>query len=123
MFQFGCVDFFFNPNRSQHLYSTSLVIDKCQKAIKSLILDPNLDCCDNNNLVDFFMPTLALFSNATNATHLLESATNGSDRHELLLFLKYLSEIDWFDVYWHRGPGERDLTSAIMHWVCTTLVG
>ena len=34
-------DFFFDPTRSRYLYSTSLVIDECQKAIKHLILDLN----------------------------------------------------------------------------------
>ena len=120
-------DFFLNPNRSRYLYSTSLVIDKCQKAIKSIILDPNPDSYKTNSLLYFFTPALTLSSqipigNIANATRLLESARNGSGMHELLLFLKYLSEIHWFDIY-NRGWGQRHLTNGIVHWVCTTLVG
>ena len=120
-------NFFFDPNRSRHLYSTSSVIDRCQQAIKTHILDPNIDPNKNHGLVYFFTQTLTLLSeisisNNANATHMLESATNGSDRHELLLFLEYLSEIHWFDIY-HMGCGQRLLTNRIMHWVCTTLVG
>ena len=116
-------DFFFDPNRCQNLYSTSLVLDECQKAIESLILDPNPDSY-NDGLVYFFMPRTTPSGEApigiiANATHLLESARNGSHRPELLLFLKYLSKIPWFD----RGQGQRDFTHAIVHWVCTTLVG
>jgi hypothetical protein len=119
-------DFFLNPNRSQHLYSISLVINECQKAItKSLILGRNPDYSINcHNLINFF--TLKLSKSGeipiVNAIHLLESARNGSDRHELLLFLKYLSEIHWFDIY-KRGSLQRNLTDGIVHWVCTTLVG
>jgi hypothetical protein len=120
-------DFFFDPNRSRHLYSTSLVIDKCQMAIKSLILDPNPDFHKNDDLVYFFtpMPTPSgesLIGNIANATRLLESARNGSDRHELLPFLEYLSEIHWFDIY-NRCQGQRHFINGIVHWVCTTLVG
>ena len=117
-------DFFLNPNRSQYLYSTSLVIDECQKAIKHLILDPYLDFYKNEGLIDFFTPTPTLSAEIpiANATRLLEGARNGSDRHELLLFLENLSEIDWFNIYngdWVR----RRFTNGIVHWVCTTLVG
>jgi hypothetical protein len=120
-------DFFFDPNRSQYLYSTSLVIDKCQKAIKSLILDPHPTLHKTNSLVYFFTPTPTPcgetpIGNIANATRLLESARNGSDEHELLLFLEYLSEIHWFDIY-NRGWDQRYLANRIVHWVCTTLVG
>jgi hypothetical protein len=47
-------DFFFDPNRSPYLYSTSLVIDKCQKAIKSLICDLDPYPYKNDSLVHFF---------------------------------------------------------------------
>jgi hypothetical protein len=119
-------DFFFDPNRSRHLYSTSLVIDECQQAIETHILDPNFDPDKNHGLVDFFTQALTLssdisISNIANATHLLESATNGSDQQELLLFLEYLSEIRWFDIY-HKGWGQRLLANRIARWVCTTLV-
>ena len=121
-------DFFFDPTRSRHLYSTSLVIDECQKAIKHITRDPNAGAHSyvDNGLVPFFKPTPTLFGeicNIAKATHFLESARNGSDRHELLLFLEYLSEIHWFDIYWHGDQGRRDLTDRIVHWVCTTLVG
>jgi len=120
-------DFFFDPTRSRYLYSTSLVIDEYQKAIKHITRDPNAGAHSyvDNGLVHFFAQTPTLFGeicNIANATHLLESARNGSDRHELLLFLEYLSEIHWFDIY-HRGLGQRYLTNRIMHWVYTTLVG
>jgi len=118
-------DFFFDPTRSRYLYSTSLVIDECQRAIKCHILDP--DPHPYYGLTYFFTPTPKLsgeipIGNIANATYLLESVRNGPDRHELLLFLEYLSGINWFDIY-HGGWGQRDLTNKIVHWVCTTLVG
>ena len=118
-------DFFFASSRSRSLYSPSLVIDSCQKAIKSFILDPNPGFYKTGSLVHFFMPMPTPFveSLISNATRLLESARNGSDRNELLLFLEYLSEINWFDIYNLRDRGRRHVTNGIMHWVCTTLVG
>jgi len=123
-------DFFLNPSRSRHLYSTSLVLNECQRAItKSLILDSNPDSNTNFSLLSFFKFTAVTWGLSgpgeipiVNATHLLESTRNGPDRHELLLFLKYLSEIPWFDIYLNRGKSQRDLTNTIVHWVCTTLV-
>ena len=116
--------FFLNPNRSQHLYSTSLVIDECRKAIESLILDPHPTLHKTKNLACFFtpMPTPSGEIPVANATRLLESATKGSDTNELLLFLEYLSKIDWFDIY-NRGRSRRHFINRIVHWVCTTLVG
>ena len=120
---------FLDPRRSRYFYSTSLVIDNCQKAINSLILDPNSDSHDVDGLVYFFAPTPTPSEsseiptdNIANATHLLQSTRNESDRHELLLSLEYLSEIHCFDIY-DRGQGQRDFTNGIVHWVCTTLVG
>jgi len=122
-------DFFFDPNRSRCLYSASLVINECQKAIEGFILDPNPNFYDNDDPVSFFMPTLTPsgevpIGNIANATYLLENARNGSDtgRHVLLLFLEYLSEIHWFDIY-NRGMEQRCLTNRIIHWICTILVG
>jgi len=113
-------DFFLNPNRSRYLYSTSLVIDECQKAIKSLILEPNSDFHLSGSLESFFMPILSSEIPVANATRLLE---NGSDRNKLQFFLEYLSEIPWFDIYYNRGPGRRHFTNIIVHWVYTILVG
>ena len=121
-------DFFIDPNRSRDLYSTSLVIDKCQKAINNLVLASNPRFYNNlNSLKYFFKPTPTPpgeipIDNIANATRLLESARNGSDRNELLLFLQYLSEIHWSDIY-NRGGEQRHLTTRVMHWVYTTLVG
>jgi len=114
-------DFFLNPNRSRYLYSTSLVIDECQKAIKSLILDPNSAFRTSHSFVAFFAPKPTRFGEnpIADATRLLE---NGSDRYELLLFLEYLSEIHWFDIY-NRSRSRRHFTNKIVHWVCTTVVG
>ena len=123
-------DFFLDPNRSRYLYSTSLVIDKCQTAIKSLILDLNPDPFYDHGVTSFFTPTLLpframLIEGMANATRLLESTRNGSDRNELLLFLKYLSEICWFDIYCRACSvwSQRHLTNGIVHWVCNILVG
>jgi len=118
------LDFFFDPNRSQYLYSTSLVIDKCQKAIERLIRDPHPNLHKTDSLVYFFTPTPTRSGviSIANATRLLESARNGSDRNGLLLFLEYLSGIHWFDTY-NGGREQRCLTNRIVHWVCTTLVG
>jgi len=120
-------DFFLDPTRCQYLYSTSLVIDQRQKAIKNLILVPNPGSNENKSLVYFFTPTPTssseiLIDNIANATHLLESARNGSDRNELLFFPEYLSKIHWFDIY-NRDRHQRYFTDGIVHWACTTLVG
>jgi len=120
-------DFSLNPNRSRYLYSTSLVIDTCRKAIKSLILDPTPHS-HSRGPVAFFIPMRLTLSNVVPigniapATHLLESAGNGSDRNELLLFLEYLSKIPWLDLY-NGNEEQRHFTNGIVHWVCTTLVG
>ena len=113
-------DFFLSPNRSRYLYSTSSVIDNCQKAINSHFLDPNPDYYASSSLLYFFTPrpTLSGEIPTANATRLLESAINGSDRNELLLFLQHLSEIHWFDIY-NRRHDQRDFTNTIVHWVCT----
>ena len=117
--------FFLDPTRSRYLYSTSLVIDECQKTIEHHI--PGPAPYPYYGLVHFFTLTPKLsgeipIGNIANATYLLESARNGSDRRRLLLFLEYLSEINWFDIY-HRGWEQRHLTNRIAYWVCTTLVG
>ena len=116
--------FFLNPTRCRYLYSTSLVIDGCQKAINSLILDPNSDFRMHNNLIYFFMPppTPSGEIPIANATRFLGNARHGPDRRDLLLFLNDLSEIRWFGIY-NRGWSRRRLTNRIIHWVCTTLVG
>ena len=124
-------NFFLDPNRSRYLYSTSLVIDNCRTAIKSLILQaPNhFNSFFDQGVTLFFTPMTPshgiLIECMVNATHLLESARNGSDRHdELLLFLEYLSGIPWF-IYCRPGSDrhQRRLTIGIAHWVCTILVG
>ena len=109
--------FFFDPNRSRSLYSTSWVIDKCQRAIEGLI---GLDSFFHS-LSSFFRSRLK-YGEVCGASHLLEHVRNGSDRNELLLFLEYLSKIHWLDIY-NRGQGQRRVTNRIVHWVCTTLVG
>jgi hypothetical protein len=119
--------FFLDPIRSRDLYSTSLVIDKCQKAINSLFLAPNDPRFNSNSLECFFMPTRTEpgdipIDNIANATRLLESARNGSDQNELLLFLEYLSKIHWLDIY-NGNEDQRHFTNGIVYWVCTTLVG
>jgi len=107
-------DFPFDPHRSQSLYLTSLVIGECQKAIEALVAKNS----------DFY--PLIFFrqhDGISGASHLLEHVKNGSDSNDsdLLLFLGYLSEIPWFDIY-TQGWGQRRLTCEIIHWVCTTLV-
>ena len=108
---------FFDPNRSRSLYSSSWVINKCQRAITSLI-EP--DCVfDFKSLLSFFMPTN--FGESSYASRLLEHIRNGSDSSHLLFFLSRLSEIHWLDVY-TAGWEQRHLTNGIVHWLCTTLV-
>jgi hypothetical protein len=124
MFQFGCVassliltapDTFIRPLSS---------LTSVKRPLKPISLTHILLHHKTDGLVYFFTPTPTWSGEISiaNATHLLESATNGSDRHELLLFLEYLSEIHWFGVY-HGGWVQRQLTNGIIHWVCTTLVG
>ena len=104
--------FFFDPHRCQNLYSTSLVISKCQWAIRASIM-PN----SGPDPTWFFIAR----DQYSNASHLLEYVKNGPDSGDLLLFLRYLSEIQWFDIYTQGGP-QRRLTHGIIYWVCTTLV-
>jgi len=105
-------DFLFDPHRSRRLYSTSLVIGECQQTIEAFI-------ATNSGFypVDFFVQDDGISA----ASRLLEHIKNGSDSKDLLLFLGYLSEIDWLDIY-TRGRAQSHLTHGIMHWVCTTLV-
>ena len=108
--------FFFDPNRSQSLYSTSWVFSKCQKAIEGVIvlnsgyysLFPFFDKSEN-------------YGEIPGASHL--HIRNGSDKNELLHFLRYLSEIPWLDIYSRGSWGQRINADAILQWVHTTLVG
>ena len=109
--------FFFDPNRSRNLYSSSWVIDKCQRAITSFTeRDRDYQC---SSLLSFFTPTN--YREISDARRLLEHIRNGSDSSHLLPFLRCLSEIHWFDVY-TAGYTQRRLTNRIVHWLCTTLV-
>jgi hypothetical protein len=110
--------FFFDPNRSRSLYSISWVIEKCCQAIVGLFFEPRTSCYP---LASFFESKLK-FGEIPGASHLLEHVKNGSDRNELLRFLEYLSKNDWLDIY-NKGHGQRDVTTRIMRWVCTSLVG
>jgi hypothetical protein len=109
--------FFFDPNRSQSLYSTSWVLGKCQQAIEGLI---KLNS-------DYYYSLFPLFDKSENYGEIpgasLFHMRNGSDRNELLHFLRYLSEIQWLDIYSRGNWGQRYNTGAILHWVHTTLVG
>ena len=85
-------DFFLNPYRCQHLYSTSLVIGECQKAIKSLILDPNSGFRTNHSLEYFFTPMRTRSGEipVVNATHLLEMGLSLTD---MSCYLKFIGSI------------------------------
>jgi hypothetical protein len=109
-------DFFFDPHRSRSFYSTSWVINKCQQAMKGLIGKSNKKIYSS---FPFFMPTE--YGEISYASRLLEHVRNGADSNDLLLFLRYLSKIDWLDIYKCRT--KRQLTNEIAHWVCITLVG
>jgi len=108
-------DFTFDPNRSQSLYSTFLVIRVCHQVIEAFIAK-NGDFCRADR---FFMQYDELGD--SNASRLLEHAKNGSDSNDLLLFLQYLSKIHWLNIY-TRGWQERCLAHAILQWVCKTLI-
>ena len=107
--------FFFDPNRCRNIYPTSLVISECQRAIEASIT-PNSSS---------YPPSVFFSSGRSNtisfASRLLDHVKNGPDSDDLLLFLRYLSEIHWLDVY-TQGPPQRGLTHGIIYWVCTTLV-
>jgi len=107
-------DFIFDPNRSQSLYSTSSVTSECQRAIEAFIANNR-----NYHPKAFFVPDDEC--EISDARRLLEHARNGFDSNYLLLFLRYLFKIHWFDIY-TRGRGERFFTHGIMEWVCMTLV-
>jgi len=106
-------DFTFDPKRSRNLYSASLVTSECRRAIEVSIA--------NNSS---FVPEKFIVQSRdeiSDASHLLEHAKNGSGSDDFLLFLQYLSEIQWLNIY-TRGWEERYLTHVIIQWVCTTLV-
>jgi len=107
-------DFFFDPHRSQSLYSTSWVIDECQRAIEGFI-GPN---SVSYSPLHFFMQP---YGEISDATHLVEHVKEGYDGNDLLHFLGYLSTIHWLDIY-TRGWHQRSLTHGIIHWMCITLV-
>ena len=105
-------NFFFDPDRCRSIYSPSWVLDKCQQAIKRFI-------GESGRIHD---PSTPLFFTQTKfSSSLLEHVRNETDSNDLLLFLGYLSRIDWLNIY--KYWAKRQLTHAIAHWVCTTLVG
>jgi len=109
-------DFTFDPSRSRSLYSTHLVTSECQRAIEAFI-------ATNSGFYpkEFFVRYDEIseeWSSQADASRLLE---HGSDSNDLLLFLQYLSEIHWLDIY-IQGSDGRYLTNGIIQWVCTTLV-
>ena len=108
-------DFIFDPNRSQSLYSTSSVTSECQRAIEAFIANNR-----NYNHEAFFVP-LDDELEISDASRLLEHAKNGFDSNYLLLFLRYLSEVHWPDIY-TRGRREKCFTHGIIQWACTTLM-
>ena len=108
-------DFAFDPNRSRNLYSTSLVTSECQRAIGAFIAKNSVFW--PHQLNQFFVQD----DEVSDASRLLEHAKDGSDRNDLLLFLRYLSKIHWLDIY-PRGWNEGHFTHGIVQWVCTTLV-
>jgi hypothetical protein len=110
---------FFDPSRSRSLYSSSWVIDKCQRAITSLIKQDRVYDLSTFKLLSFFTPTN--YGEISDASRLLEHTRNGSNNNDLLLFLKRLCEIHWLDVY-TAGWDQRYLTNRLVQWVCTTLV-
>ena len=111
-------EFLFHHNRSQSFHLTSWIIEECQGAIKSSILDSNRQY-HYMGLISFFMPMQS--SKIAHASYLPESVGNGSDSSSLLGLPGFLSEIHWLDIY-NRGWAQNFLANSIMHWVCTTLV-
>ena len=104
--------FLFDPSRCRNLYSSALVVSKCQQTIKaSIMLSSSSD------------PSWFFFARDqySDASRLLEHVKNGPDSGDLLLFLRYLSKIHWRNIYIAGGP-QRRLTHGIIYWVCTTLV-
>ena len=62
----------------------------------------------------FFVQTK--YGGISNASRLLEYVRNGADSNDLLLFLRYLSKIDWLNIY--NKWAQRRWTNEIAHWVC-----
>jgi hypothetical protein len=117
----GLREFFLDPVRSRCFYPNSWIIDRCQWAMKAAAsqLESNVHF-HSNFLINFFRPQAAVVISP--ASRLLEHVRNGSDNNDLLLFLRYLSEIHWLD-FCTRSWGGRRVAIGIVHWVCTTLVG
>ena len=126
--------FFFDPNRFRYSYPASWIITKCfEHSIEEYLPSGS----HFYPLLPFFVPARLGFENMSfgdivargiavdgisDASRFLEHVRNGSNRNDLLRFLRNLSEIHWLDIYTGRHLGHKYLANDIVHWVCTTLV-
>ena len=122
--------FFFDPGRSQHLYSASWIIGKCWENLEyALGMRLKSDCqCSNcgslelaPNLNRFFTPEQGCQLSSTSLMLSAETIKNGSESNRLLHFLKFLSKIFWLDICFDNNSSEI-CTQAIAQWVCVALV-
>jgi hypothetical protein len=121
-------NFFFDPGRSQHLYSVSWIIGKCWEAVEC-VMELQLNRRDSvlslqiaSGLCLFFEPQK--YCQFSRASLILgaESIRNGSDTDSLLAFLKFLSRIPWPDICFSSHSNGLRWAQAIAKWVCKSLV-
>ena len=121
-------NFFFDPGRSQHLYSVPWIIGKCWEAIECVIKlqlnrrDSVLSLQIASGLCLFFEPQKDCRFSRASLMLGAESIRNGSDTDSLLGFLKFLSRIPWPDICFSSHSNGLRWTHAILKWVCKSLV-
>jgi hypothetical protein len=126
-------NFFFDPSRSQDLYSAPWIIQKCWEAV---IIKSHWDLELLNRtgalqhvssfhihygLYHFFTPQKYCQISRASLMLSTESIRNGSNSDSLLGFLKYLSRIPWLDICFSSNLNAL-WTCAIANWVCKSLV-
>jgi hypothetical protein len=122
-------NFFFDPQRSRHLYSVPWIIGKCWDALECALEmqinneshGPLFSLNTAFGLEKFFLPKQGCQISSASLMLAAETIKNGSDSNRLLGFLKFLSRIRWLDISFHGESGET-CTQAIAQWVCIALV-
>ena len=121
-------EFFFDPGRSQHLYSASWILGKCWEAVECVI-ESQLNRTDSvlsfriaSGLCLFFEPQKDCQFSRASLMLGAESIRNGSDTDSLLGFLKFLTRIPWPDICFSSHSNGLRWTHAILKWVCKSLV-
>ena len=119
-------NFFFDSERSQHLYPAPWIIGKCWNALECALgmrlkSDYQSSVGLAFSLKKFFTPKQGCQVSSASLMLSAETIKNGPDSNSLLGFLKFLSRIPWLDICFDHNSGEI-CTQAIAQWVCVALV-